>query len=383
MPHSDAERELTFAQKAASRLFAAASTVILSHPCREGDCELRPSPFISGIAQGEVPTASANDPVTILNRSQPVMEELIDQQGPPLSGTEKVYGGTSILKDQALCPFRAFARHRLAAKALECVDIGLDAGIRGTLLHASLEYFWRLTRSHQVLCALAEGELRQRIKDCVELAIGSHFERKSFKPSERLLKIEQKRLSELILEWVGEFERTRHPFTVEELEKTHRETFGGLVIDTKVDRIDRFVDGSRAILDYKTGRPDLADLLDERLLEPQLPVYGVGDGGESLASVAFAMVRRGECSFKGVARKKGMLPRVEGFSASKEAVRHGIADWEGLLERWRVQLEELGREFVCGLAAIDPVDPKKACDHCDLASLCRIHEIREIREEDE
>ena len=64
-----------------------------------------------------------------------------DGQAPALA-TKTPKGGTRILADQAACPFRAFARHRLAAEALEEPVEGLDARARGLLLHTLMKELW-------------------------------------------------------------------------------------------------------------------------------------------------------------------------------------------------------------------------------------------------
>jgi len=43
-----------------------------------------------------------------------------------------------MVKDQAACPFRAFAAHRLGAEGLQFPHTGLDALERGTLVHRVL-----------------------------------------------------------------------------------------------------------------------------------------------------------------------------------------------------------------------------------------------------
>jgi len=66
------------------------------------------------------------------------IETVEDGQAPALA-TRTPRGGTRILADQAACPFRAFARHRLAAEALEEPVEGLDARARGLLLHTLMK----------------------------------------------------------------------------------------------------------------------------------------------------------------------------------------------------------------------------------------------------
>lgn len=192
--------------------------------------------------------------------------------------------------------------------------------------------------------------------------------------AEPLQKIEKERLCRLVREWLMEVEAKRTPFTVVELEREHQENFGGVSFRTRVDRIDELSGGGRLILDYKTGRFDLNNLLAERPLEPQLPIYGVGERDGRLAGVGVAVLRRGECGLKGVARADDILPRTGAFDGSRPAEKHGLEGWDTLLERWRAGLEILGREFAAGAAAVSPVDFQKACRYCDLGGFCRVDE---------
>lgn len=381
MPHADAGRELDFARRTVRRLFAAAPKVVLSHPCRNGDIELRPSPLIAQAPPGEIDMARPHSPGALIRDFCPPLERVVDEQGPALSG-ENPSGGTGILKDQALCPFRAFAHYRLHARAFERPDVGLDAGTRGTLLHGVLEEFWKITESSDNLCALDEQALAARIEACIDAALGKQFSDGRRDTSPALLGLERRRLARLVQEWL-KVDRIRPPFKIWKPEAKRRESVGGLTIDTRVDRIDELDDGRRVVLDYKTGRVDLGDLFGERLIEPQLPLYGIGEGAASLAGIAFARVRPGECAIKGVARSADLLPGVKAFADSRQAGIHDISGWTELLNRWRSQLETLGAEFVEGNAAVTPADLKKSCQYCDLFSLCRIDEITLLVEDPE
>lgn len=374
MPHADPGREVAFARRVMERLQAASPLVVFSHPLQQGDCALRPSPLIAGMPLAVVPLAPSHAPHRSLHENGPKIEILFDMQGPALGAEEIARGGTVILKDQALCPFRAYAHHRLSASALEQPSPGIDPAARGTLVHAVLEKFWGMTKSHSALCALTEEALRERVRVCIDSAIETLLEKKGQPLPAALLDIERERLQRLTEEWLFQVERERVPFTCIECETIHEESFDRLNFRSKIDRIDSLADGSRIIIDYKTGQIDLDDLLGERLLEPQLPVYGIGEGETQLAAVAFASLRRGECALKGVARDEGVLPKTAAFAESKLAGKHGIAGWDELLSGWRRRLEALGHDFATGVATVDPVDAQKACRTCDLASLCRIGE---------
>lgn len=374
MPHADPAREAAFSRRIMERLRAAAPLVVFSHPLQQGDCALRPSPLIAGLPLAAVALAPSHAPHRSLHENGPQVETLIDIQGPALGAEEIARGGTAILKDQALCPFRAYAHHRLAASALEKPSPGIDPAARGSLVHAVLERFWEMTQSHSALCALTEEALCERVRLCIDRAIEGLLEDKGQHLPPALLEIERERLQSLTEEWLLQVERDRVPFTCVECETIHEERFGRLNFRSKIDRIDTLADGSRVIIDYKTGQVDLDDLLGERLLEPQLPIYGIGEGEAQLAAVAFASLRRGEYALKGVARDDDVLPKTAAFAGSKLADKHGISGWESLLSGWRRRLEALGHDFAGGVATVDPVNAQKACRTCDLASLCRIGE---------
>jgi probable DNA repair protein len=384
MPHADAGRETDFARRVMARLAASAPRVIFSHPLQEGDCGLRASPLIAGLPASDALSVAEHDPVRILHTAGPELESVADVRGPALPVQVTASGGTGILRDQALCPFRAFARHRLSTRSLDVVGPGLDPSTRGTLAHAVLERFWRRMNSHKRLSALAASEREDVLRDCVALAVEDYFKDRPPRPPETMLENERERLRSLLGEWLSAVEDLRPaPAREVETEKEHEDEFGGLRIRTRVDRIDTLEDGRRVVIDYKTGRVALDDLFGDRLLEPQLPVYAAGFTNAGLAGVAIGELRRGGCSLKGVARDSDIFSRGEAFGGSRLAARHDLEDWDGLLEKWRSRLDDLGGEFRSGLAAVNPVSRQKACRICDLAGLCRVDEAASIPAEDE
>lgn len=372
MPHAGADRELDFALAVVNRLKAASPNIIFSYPQREGDCQLRPSPLIADLETAELVLSKNHDPRHLMQTAPPALAEEFDKQGPAVVD-ERGEGGTGILKDQALCPFRAFVHYRLRGHELDSSQPGIDAMTRGNLLHRVLENFWRDVGDQEQLLALDENTLIERIDRHVEQAIEDIFAGQS-RPPQSLLELEQVRLSGLVREWLADVEENRDAFSVQELEQEHFEQVGPLRIRTVIDRIDQLEDGSRVILDYKTGLNKVDGLLGERLLEPQLPIYAVADVENEADGVAFAQVRRGECKMLGIAREDGLLPKVAGVEKSKPLQELGVQDWSQLLDYWRQQLEQLASDFVKGDASVNPVSYEKACQFCDLKGLCRIAE---------
>lgn len=369
MPHSGSDRELEFAKNVMDRLKVAAPQVVFSYPARQGDCELRPSPLIRDLPEITFPLPESQDAWNRLVANAPLMDSIEDAQGPVLAGGQG-QGGTSILKDQALCPFRAFAHARLRGRALDPAQPGLDMRTRGDLVHKTLEFLWGELKGQEQLLSLDDEGRARLVGEVTVRALESYFA-ELVSPPAKILELETRRIQALVLEWLTEVESKRPPFVVQELEQEHHDRIGPLQIKTTIDRIDLLEDGSRAVLDYKTGDIKLDALLADRLLEPQLPIYSINGNAEA---VAFAQVRCGTCKMLGIAREAEMLPKVAPVESNKKAQELGISSWSDLQTHWRSQLEQLAEDFVAGKAAVDPVDPKVACTYCDLSGFCRVAE---------
>ena len=63
----------------------------------------------------------------------------------------KISGGTSILKNQSDCPFRAFAIHRLYSGCIDEPEAGMTAMERGNIVHKVMEFFWEKTKDSRGL----------------------------------------------------------------------------------------------------------------------------------------------------------------------------------------------------------------------------------------
>ncbi|MEX2525624.1 MAG: PD-(D/E)XK nuclease family protein [Gammaproteobacteria bacterium] len=378
MPGATAEVTLEEARQTLSRLACSAQQVVLSYPENEKERTLRPSPLLKPYMESSAEPLSVTVPhyaARILAAGK--LETFSDERAPPPAAGGAI-GGTALFRDQSVCPFRAFARHRLHAGAPEEVDIGLSPRDRGLLLHRALHLLWQRLHSQEQLCAMDPGELERLLASVTDEVIQLLKKRHPRLWTERFTGLEKARLIHTLRQWLQQ-ERQRAPFIVVAGEEAQRIRVEGVEVNTRIDRIDRLADGREVIIDYKTGEAGVNEWLGERPDDPQLPLYAVTRDAE-VAAVAFGRLKRGRgFGYQGLASEDGILPATKAFSASNQAKylisdAHPVPEWSDLLASWRGVVAGLARGFLDGDARVDPKDAR-ACRYCDQHPLCRIHEL--------
>ena len=372
VPQSDPVSSLELDRRITQGWLTCAGEFVASHPRMKGESELAPSPLIRSIELAPLGDLAA-EPIPTLReaiRAAGVVETVQDAQAPAVEATTRS-GGTGLFKDQAACPFRAFARRRLESEPLEMPRPGLDARDRGTLVHEMMRAVWTSLGTRDGLLAANETELAAILGKCADDAIAVMRRRRSDALAGRYAQLERERLVRLAGEWLAK-DREREDFSVLALEEKHPVTFGGITVDAKLDRMDQLAAG-RAIIDYKTGACKTSEWMGQRPDSPQLPMYALGGGGD-VAAVAFAVVKTGESRYKGISRLPNLIPGVCTIDKDRSRAAKRYRDWSELVAGWRVELDATGRGFAAGDARVDPKKGALTCENCKQHMFCRIAE---------
>lgn len=358
LPHATWERAYQLSQQLTQGFLTASHQTIVSYAQHQAEQYLRPSPLVAHlppISEPLNPSLTAITPVE--------MEYIDDCQGPPLTVTDLTMGGVQLFKDQALCPFKAFATHRLHAKDLITTSWGISPLHKGQWLHQALEWIWKLLENQQRLQALSHEELHSLIEQAIAHTIvqTQHLWMDCY-----LLDIESKRLSRLLHQWLH-LERQRPPFTVTAIEENMTVSFAGMKIKLRIDRIDRIAPDSYLIIDYKTGPASIQSWLDHRLEEPQLPLYALAQN--QTTAIAYGQIRSEAIELKGISQVS--LDISEIIAADKLTPPY---QWPELLNHWQTSLQQIANEIKTGWAKVQPKHGKATCRHCHLMTLCRIYD---------
>lgn len=386
--HASAEVELEFASQVHARLLQAAPEVIFSYALADGSRVLRASPLIAGLLK--LADTSDNFSPSPSQNTSPNIEtlavswasdaghdcELVDDAlAPPVTEGEKVSGGSSLLRAQAICPAWAYYQYRLGADQMDQPVEGLDPAARGTLVHAALEAFWNVVRDSLTLASLDTKARQLAIEAAVSKAITHYEATRRISLPKRFSLLETQRLENLLALWLDVEGRRELPFSVIACEQKAQLEIEGIKVNMVVDRIDQLADGRQVIIDYKTGAAiDFKNWAEQRITEPQLPIYAALVA-EEVAAVVFAKVLLDRPAFSGVADEKGVLPGVQGIADEKQKIFDPaiFPDWIAVVMHWRERLHAIAREVKEGEAGVRFAD-EKDLHYCEVKPLLRLAE---------
>ena len=378
MPHASPRLDWELAGAVTRRLLGSAAEVHFSFARQSEGVEARPSRIVEQLACAPLPLPPDLAAPAAL---PPLAAPFPDSTRVPFP-PGNAPGGASTLTAQSQCAFKAFATARLHADCWDPAEAGLTAKERGQLLHEVLHSIWagppRGIRSHAELAALPD--LRAFVALHVRGAIQTGMPlraRESMPP--RYLALEEARLLNLVTEWL-ECERARVPFTVLVTEQKTTVSVEGLPLRVRLDRIDRLIDNSLLVIDYKSGNPTTNSGDLPRPDDVQLPLYSTfafpGDANQ-IGGVVFAKVRAGEPEFTGKVRDAKATLRAN-LRGNTNLVKKPLDSNQ--LSEWKRYIEDLALAFLAGRSVVNPRAYPDTCEYCGLQALCRISENPPLQE---
>lgn len=371
IPRATPEGASQWAATVTARLCAGAATVVFSFAPVPDAESATPSPLIQSwqaYAQPAKPLWPATLPIA---DTEPIPSAEAPLRLPGMTdGAIEAGGGAAVFTDQSLCPFRAFAHHRLNAAGWEAPAAGLDAAARGTLLHQTLYRVFRALAAPGGQVRIPDADAcaahaKQAAADAVREAAG--WPAMAALRSPGFASLETERLARTVTEWLVTVEAPRGPFSVIFAEQKLPGDVGGLRIHWRADRVDRMGDGEHGatmIVDFKSGgQHGPGNWFGERPKDLQLPLYAqLADPAPS--GLAFAILKWDQMRFAGAAASDDLLPGCKPPKAMP---------WRDQMAAWHKILAGLAAEYLAGHAAVAP--QAGACDRCDLPVLCRVGEL--------
>jgi len=354
-----------------------AQQLVFSHAASHDELPQRPSALlpVNLVPHAAVVTASGALHPALYKFRPAELDIHADTRFLPLPAVPPHTGSTTVLAQQAECPFRAFAHQRLQVRELPQPVWGLPASAIGTCVHGALQHFWNHMQDSAQLAASSTADLHAAMREATDAALRKLAQQFPHTLTPALRDLEQQRLTDLLLDWLPH-ELQRGPFQVLATEADATCRYGPLQLNLRIDRIDRNADGSTSVVDYKTGKVGNPAWEDPRPDAPQLLLYQQAlDSGTQYGPVAalfHARINPEESRYAGISADDSILPGSV-FSANRTVT---ATEWAALKAHWQKVLQDLAQEFIDGYAAVQPQDPA-TCDHCQLAGFCRINELRQ------
>ena len=337
---------------------SSAPKVVFSYARAEGDSICAPSGLLPIRTESPLdqilrtPALATYGHIWTQQKSGHAVEILQDEEGSMVASDQLIYGGSALLRDQSVCPFKGWAQHRLELSDPRVPHRFPDALDRGSLLHDVLHATLDTCKGQEDVVDIETKTLHEIIERALT----------KFRPnlSQLVLEYEHQRILDILKHWL-DFERSRPPFDIEAVETEKSVQIGSLRLDLRLDRIDRMEDGSQLVIDYKSGSANTAGWRLPRLSEPQLPLYA--STIENAAGIALMQLSEERTTLIGVGNQ-----HMPALSSSQ---KFGFETFKDLANAWNRYLKDIANSFVNGYAAVDPIN-KTFCRRCHLHGLCRI-----------
>lgn len=360
MPHASEQRENVLTDKHIQRLSKQSSEIIFSHAIEVDGAErqiCQPCLQFNEIKLNEIVMVQSQQFTEFTTSYSPNYQIPFNNKG-------VTKGGSYLLKEQAQCPFRAFTKFRLSINDTPAKTIGLTPLEKGVLLHSTLENLWQKLQCQKKLVELDENnQLIELIEETIDSTLSSLKKKKPYTFQSLFTQLEKNRLKRIVAKYLTQ-EVQRTPFQIYKLEYQTDFQIESATLSLRIDRIDQTEDGSLVAIDYKTGQTSISEWFEDRLLEPQLPMYALSE--QNISSLLYAQLHQRAIQNKGITNEAAMAS-----STIHDIAKYDI-QWEEQKKVWYEKISSLLREFLVGNTRPTP-HKKNLCDRCQYSNLCGLN----------
>lgn len=370
MPHASSQRQYDYSLKMMQRWLNSAPTIHFSYAEMAGDEPLACSPLLKPYVNKVEQTSSYEWSLPQQLHQVQKLETIAERPYVSYESDASITFSSSLFEQQVNCPFQAFAKQRLKSDEFKNPQQSWDRRLRGTNLHAVMEILWQRWQSSHALHQLSDDEIYEQVDATIESVLQKCFPSLLRPTKHDYYQLEKNRLLAIVLKWL-QIEKTREPFLVHAIESKQQANIAGLVLNLKIDRIDKTETGHWILIDYKANTQNVNDWFKTPPHKPQMLLYAsILDPKPDVITYASLHPTDHKMKFIGVAAEGIDFQGIKAFNTNKNIA---ATTWSDLLQDWQTQIYNIANEFTSGHLSIKPLAPD-TCNSCHLASLCRIND---------
>jgi len=303
------------------------------------------------------------------------LEKIKDHKAPEILGTNiNVSGGFRCLENFHVCPAWSFYENRLHAKPYQEDDQEeISKMSRGNLIHELLEKFWKEHKNSINLAKMSEKVLLKSIAILTHEVMASYQASKPYiSPSQ--IRLEGDYFKNLLYQWLCYEKLERPRFSVIESEGKYPVKIDRINFNVKIDRIDQYEDGSRLLIDYKTGsEKPISQWKKSPITSLQMPIYIVFTGIENISAAGIGYIHNSDVKLVGLSSyaQEPIDGMITAFS--KEKLKIHDDQWSDLIASWGVDIHKLASGYLSGDASVT-YGKEDELKYCSVKPLLRIAE---------
>ena len=301
------------------------------------------------------------------------IEKVENHKAPEILDVDiNISSGFRCLENFQICPAWAFYENRLHAKPYQEDDQEeISKMSRGNLMHELLEKFWKEHKSSSNLAKMTEKALLKNIEVLIQEAMSSYQVSKPY-ISPRQIKLESDYFKDLLYQWLL-YEKTERPrFSVIEFEKKYPVKIDRITFNVKIDRIDQYKDGSRLLIDYKTGNvAPISQWKKSPIKSLQIPIYSAFTGIKNISAAGIGYIHNKDVKLVGLSSYA--QDPIDGGLTDCSTSKKDEDQWQYLIKSWRHDIHRLASGYLSGDARVT-YTKEEELKYCAVKPLLRIAE---------